>query len=437
MTINTQHDSFDKASIAELVARYGSSSTTSWLEFDRYQIWRPTVPIPESEFLPVQGYMIKDSWLFAWGNPLVSSPAALAPTARAFIDFAESHFHPVWACVDRDLEEILGNEEFGWSTVSCIYEDFVDPAHVIELTSPDAKGKEGQHVVKDLKKNLNRAEKYDVHVQEIRNTQWKDADKKAVEEGIEAWKSGRSGIQIASTTLQPWLDQEHRRYWLARQHDVIVGILILTPIQANSWQIKNAVSFPNAPKGTSEALIYTALKDLSEEESSSYKSNGVHSISPAKLAKGVQNSLAHTDTDSETSISSTTVEPSSSDSESVTTPSASGVISPVSETGISGMTTPQHTGTSGIDSTLRDSNRVTVTFGISAAPNMEPVHNLGGWKVKALSKTYSKVASSTKIINRGEFRSKFDSEHEPMYVCYPQDGFGLEGVNALFNVLKK
>jgi len=124
--------------------------------------------------------------------------------------------HPVWACVDRDLEEILGNE-YEWRTVSCIYEDYIDPAHVIELTSPEAKGQEGQHVIKDLKKNLMRAEKYKVEIKEKKLGEWTDEEKAAVEDGIARWKASRSGIQIASTTLQPWLDAEHRRYWVAKQ----------------------------------------------------------------------------------------------------------------------------------------------------------------------------------------------------------------------------
>ena len=58
MTIESQGN-HDKSSIAELVAQYGSSSATAWLEFERYKIWRPEDPIPESEFVPVQGYMQK------------------------------------------------------------------------------------------------------------------------------------------------------------------------------------------------------------------------------------------------------------------------------------------------------------------------------------------------------------------------------------------
>lgn len=75
----------------------------------------------------------------------------------------------------------------------------MDPAHVIELTSPDAVGKEGgASVVKDLKKNLKRAEKADVNVMEIRAEGWSEEDKKAVEQGIQDWKASKFGVQIAS-----------------------------------------------------------------------------------------------------------------------------------------------------------------------------------------------------------------------------------------------
>jgi len=366
MSNSVNPDTFDKSTIADLIAKHGSSSTTAWLEFERYKIWRPTEEIPESSFKPVQGYMQKDPYIFAWGNPLVSSPEALRPTAQAFIKYVESmNLRPVWACVDENMEEVLGAEEIGWSVVSCIYEDVVDPEHLLDITSEDNKGKEGAGAVKDLKKNLSRADKYGVRIEQMRESvdKWSQEDKKAVEDGIERWKESKQGIQIASTTLQPWLDAEHRRYWLAREGDKVVGFLILTPVQGGtSWQIKNAVSFPDAPKGTSEALIYNAIKDLYEEKG---QSNGTTN--------------GHVDGD----------------------------------------------------------DRVKVTFGISASDDLKPIHNLGGWKVSALSKVYGKVTSTAGLINRGTFRSKFDSDHETMYVCYPPDGFGLEGVNALLTVLKK
>ena len=187
----------DKAGIAELIAQYGSSSATSWLEFGRYKIWRPSVPIPQSSFPPVQGYLRSDPFVFAWGNPLVSDPTALEATCAAFIDWARSQkLRPIWLCVDGRMEQVLGAQgsKFGWSTLSCIVEDFLDPRSVVELAHSHGGGSE----VKDFKKNLRRAERANVKVREVQPGQWTDAMKKQVEEGISGWKKSKTGIQIAS-----------------------------------------------------------------------------------------------------------------------------------------------------------------------------------------------------------------------------------------------
>jgi len=187
----------DKAGIAELIAKYGSSSATSWLEFGRYKIWRPSVPIPQSSFPPVQGYLRSDPFVFAWGNPLVSDPAALEATCTAFIDWARSQkLRPIWLCVDGQMEQVLGAQgsKFGWSTLSCIVEDFLDPRSVVELAHSHGGGSE----VKDFKKNLRRAERANVQVREVQRDQWSDAMKKQVEDGISGWKKSKTGLQIAS-----------------------------------------------------------------------------------------------------------------------------------------------------------------------------------------------------------------------------------------------
>ncbi|KAG2153203.1 hypothetical protein DEU56DRAFT_773648 [Suillus clintonianus] len=65
------------------------------------------------------------------GYPMVSDPKALKalePTTQAFVSFAENKgMRCVYCCVDDKLEEILSS--MGWSTVSCINEDVIDPEH--------------------------------------------------------------------------------------------------------------------------------------------------------------------------------------------------------------------------------------------------------------------------------------------------------------------
>ena len=214
------------ATLADIIAKHGSSSSTTWLEHERYRLWRPSMPVPESTFVPIQGYMEKGPYIFAWGDPLVSSPAALPSVARQFVAFAKSQAkRPVWLCISRDLADILG-EEIGWCAVCCVNEDELDPAHIMAMTSPLAKGKEGQRLVKDLKKNLSKAEKAGVIILEVLE-EWTIDEMRQVDRGIKEWKAGKHGIQIAATSMQPWLDFEHRRYWAAKIAGQVMQLSIL------------------------------------------------------------------------------------------------------------------------------------------------------------------------------------------------------------------
>jgi len=229
----------NKDGVADLIAQHGSASSTTWLESEAYQIWRPAQPIEASSFTPVQGYMQKDPWVFAWGNPLVSDRAALEPTARAFVAWAEERkLRPVWCCVDQEFEIVLGGKgsSFKWSTMSCISED------------------------------LQSAEEAELQVVEMGQSDWSEEDKKAVEEGIEEWKKTKGSGQPPAAGLEPWIDFDHRRYWVARKDGKIVGILMLTPLQGRSHFIKNCLAFPNSPRGTFEQLVYTVLKDVRTQD---------------------------------------------------------------------------------------------------------------------------------------------------------------------------
>jgi len=80
---------------------------------------------------------------------------------------------------------------------------------------------------------------------------------------------------------------------------------------------------------------------------------------------------------------------------------------------------------------------LSVTFNISAAGDLEPTRNISGWKFTWLNKTYTNVSHGTNLLQRHEFRRKFDAAAKPMFVCYPtEDGFGLDGVEKLLKLLR-
>ncbi|KAA1471688.1 hypothetical protein DENSPDRAFT_799830 [Dentipellis sp. KUC8613] len=431
----------EKAQVADLIASYGSSSATAWLEFGRYKLWRPSKPIPQSSFTPVQGYLRSGAFVFAWGNPLVSDPSALEPTAEQFVEWAKSQkLRPIWLCVDADMERILGKDtRFNWSTLSCIVEDVLEPKHVVEIANADG----GGSTVKDLKKNLRRAERAHVQIREVKPDEWTDERKAEVDRGIHDWKKSRLGIQIASTSFQPWLDFEHRRYWVAEHEGKIVGLLILSPIHPHCYQIKNAVSFPSAPRGTSEKLIYSVMEDLEsvdhldprsadirhiQEESGllmwQHPEDDMHVLRGNATDKAPPELVENVATTSE-----------STPSDSMSSSEVSGPSSSRRSSDSSRPTSPSETET---DSHHIGEGRITVTFGVSASDKLIPVDNLGGWKITWLSKTYNKIVGATGLTKRGDFRNKFRSEHMPSYVCYPsEDGFGLDGANALLKCLRQ
>ncbi|KAI6145539.1 hypothetical protein BKA82DRAFT_13716 [Pisolithus tinctorius] len=342
----------DSAELADIIAKHGHAPATAWLERERYHVWRPSSPQSSAgSFLPIQGYLCADGWVFAWGSPIVPEKKEdeIRRVAIAFVEWVQSHhLRPVYCCVDAELEDILGN--MGWSTVHCINEDVIDAEHVLELTSEDDKGGHGP-MVKDLKKNLRRAARAKIEVVRINREEWTQELREEVEAGIEEWKKNRKGLQLAATSFDPWLDFENRLYWVAKKGEKLVGILILTPA-GDSYVIKNCVSFPDAPKGTSERLIHDGLQDL--------------------------------------------------------------------------------------DNKREQGGSMSVTFNISAAGDLEPTRNISGWKFTWLSQTYRNVSKGANLLQRSDFRRKFDASKEPMFVCYlTEDGFGWDGIETLLRLLRR
>lgn len=72
-----------------------------------------------------------------------------------------------------------------------------------------------------------------------------------------------------------------------------------------------------------------------------------------------------------------------------------------------------------------------VTFGTGAQGELEVGHNLNGFKAKILSHTYKTVAQQLKLVAKSEFREKFGTKNDPVYICYPFMGLGVSGARTL------
>ncbi|KAG8871495.1 hypothetical protein FRB97_008613 [Tulasnella sp. 331] len=317
--------SMTKEEVATLIVNFGASSAVDWLE-PRYSLW--IGHSHTSERPAVQGYVAVDGWCLAWGNPLAHTDD-LEQVARDFLTWTEQkQYQVLWCCVDGQLQWVLSTLEY--SVVTCIKEDTIDPMTVKWSSN-------------DLKQNIRKAEKAGVEI--VERTGFFTAEERAeINVGVEQWKKGRKGTQVASDSLAPWVDEHHRRYWIAQTADSqIVGLMVLARLKNGTYLIKNSIVFPDAPRGVSELL------------------------------------------------------------------NASVII------------------------TLRKEGSEAVTFGVSASEELIPVSNVGS--MSWLRKSYGVIVSTTGITNRSTYRQKYNPREDKLFVCYPQNGLGWSGIQALMKML--
>jgi len=72
-----------------------------------------------------------------------------------------------------------------------------------------------------------------------------------------------------------------------------------------------------------------------------------------------------------------------------------------------------------------------VTFGAGAMPEMVTGDNMNGVRAKILSQTYRTIAQQLKLVQKSEFREKFGTKNDLVYICYPFMGLGVSGVRTL------
>ncbi|BGP16012.1 hypothetical protein JCM10213_005437 [Rhodosporidiobolus nylandii] len=246
----------DKEFLPPLIAKYGSSLSTAWLE-ERYAVWKG--PQHTHSNPRVQGYLSRGKFYFAWGPPICRQDETTRHSvAEEFVNWArkDKKKRVVYCCVDTQFAEMLGTQ-FDWSVLACVKED---------VLQPDIKKLDN----KEVRHNVRRADKHHVKYEELhlKAPNWMPPEdlKNEIEDGLERWKANRHGTQIAAAGLLPWLDAPHRRYFLARdEHKKIVSICVLAAIAHDSYQIKHAVTFPDAPSGTSEGILSHVIREMQFE----------------------------------------------------------------------------------------------------------------------------------------------------------------------------
>lgn len=239
----------DEFPLEKLIANYGDATNTSWLD-ERFQIWR------HKTNGAAVGYVVKENrFAMITGDPLCD-PTQQDTVVKDFVKFVEKELKltPVWMLVSESVQDVLGNR-LGWRTLTCVEEQRVDA----DKHAGGPKGREARKI-----------EREGIKIDEIRPDEdfMKRADKQ-----IEAWKEKRSGKkQVHLTEVRPWVDMEHRRYFVAEkdfkedgvEEKRVMSMVVLAQLAPrHGWQVKWALDFPGTPSGVIEASVITALATVS------------------------------------------------------------------------------------------------------------------------------------------------------------------------------
>jgi nondiscriminating aspartyl-tRNA synthetase len=226
-------------SLEKLIANYGDSSNTSWLD-DRFTIWR------DASSGAAVGYSKQQERAIIIGNPLCEV-GQYSRVAQEFLkDIKALKLKPVWLLVSTDFENVLSHN-FNWNTLSCNVESRVKGGE----SEADRKARQAtKHDVKSI--HFARGEPV--------SPEWKQKCDKRIAD----WQASRKekGKQVHMTSVAPWQDEAHRDYFLITDaKDEVCALVILAQLSSkHGYQIKWALEFPDAPSGAIEYGITTAMR---------------------------------------------------------------------------------------------------------------------------------------------------------------------------------
>lgn len=228
----------------KLIANYGDSTNTSWLD-KRIQVWRDCDTGAAVGYCPMRRHVL------VIGNPLCDTSQYERIVVR-FLGFvrAEMDAKPVWMMAGEAIENILGGR-FGWCSLSCTADQRIE----------NVRNNPAKHD-HEIQRKIRHTKKLGVHIEEVPLHECvPQALQDEVDARIHDWQKSRRGMQVHLTDVRPWVDQEHRQYFVARDSEKkVCALVVLAQLApANGMQVKWAMSFPDAPNGTIEMTIMHAL----------------------------------------------------------------------------------------------------------------------------------------------------------------------------------
>ncbi|KAH9830768.1 aspartyl-tRNA synthetase, cytoplasmic [Rhodofomes roseus] len=236
----------DLPPLEDLVAKYGDSTNTSWID-PSWTVWRDLRTGAAVGYIPQNGFAV------AFGDPLCDQKQTPGVIER-YLKFVRGEgLKPVWCCVEHDVERFLA-DSLGWSAIIAVAEERLNPTEVDPANND-----------KTVRRKIRRAEREGVKIVEV-DGEPEGKAREMLEKRCKEWEESRKGTQIHLTGVRPWDDVKHRKYFYAldAEGNPCAMVVLAQLATTHGFQIKWALEFPGAPLGAIEYILSYVIKKLGD-----------------------------------------------------------------------------------------------------------------------------------------------------------------------------
>jgi len=246
--IENQAENNLRESRVKIVRRWGGLASDAVLD-------------PNSEIFEIPnldgilGYRIEHGCAVVYGNP-VCAPAMASKLVEAFDHYTKKlGLKVLYVGATGWFAEAVIQSGQGVS-IEFGYEITLNPQR-------DPRSHTGSHGSL-VRRKVRHAEKEGVCVEEY--TEADSALEVALEEVGNSWLQMRKGPQVHISHVHLFDDRPGKRWFYAKKEDQIVGVVVLNQLEARQgWLLNHLMFTPQAPNGTPEILVVTALAKIAEE----------------------------------------------------------------------------------------------------------------------------------------------------------------------------
>lgn len=232
----------------QLVRKWADINTDAVLEAKT-----ETFTIPSIEGLI--GYRVESKNAIVYGDP-VSAPTNKQALAKAFQDFCRDQQWGVVYTIVSESFALWGMKELEGSCIEFGKRFVLDPAHhPFHQSGPKSSlaRQKMRHALRDGAEVVEYTGGDSDLEQEMKNA-------------VAEWKKTRHGIQVHFSDFCLFENRLGKRWFYAKHQGKVVGVLMLNQLQSyGGWLLNHIMMTKEAPHGTTELLVITALQTLEKE----------------------------------------------------------------------------------------------------------------------------------------------------------------------------